>query len=253
MPLAWVLSWREWFCLRSGLQGERDIAVERAGELQKQHNDLQRDHEKLRKVYLLDLQKKVCYGQIYVITYYACILLYIHNNICNRWTAKDMWSSDVTVCCSMLCRQMSLKNWRNVNCKVGSNCKLQCNLWEKGKRNTLHLRYKVVGLLSQHCWVRKVFKITCLFLCRLLSWTCFSKLKSWRYAVCHLCATTHVNRTHCHVQLNVLNMQRERQLFEEHVAQLGQQLVQMKADLVVATEQRDAVRGQLGDLIVSRW
>ena len=47
------------FLLSSLLQKERASAVDRAEELQKQRDELHRDHDKLRKALTLDLQKKV--------------------------------------------------------------------------------------------------------------------------------------------------------------------------------------------------
>lgn len=44
-------------------QEEKHGAFERAEELQKQFNDLHKDHEKLRKAHMLELPKKVCVDQ----------------------------------------------------------------------------------------------------------------------------------------------------------------------------------------------
>lgn len=45
--------------------------------------------------------------------------------------------------------------------------------------------------------------------------------------------------------------QREKQLFEDQVVQLGEQMVQIKAEVAIAAEERDALRGQLKDFVVS--
>ena len=45
--------------------------------------------------------------------------------------------------------------------------------------------------------------------------------------------------------------QKEKQLFEAQVVQLGEQMVQIKAEVAIAAEERDALRGQLRDFVVS--
>ena len=50
------------------MQKERDDAIERAKELQKQRSELHRDHEALRKSLNLDLQNKV-----YCTAFFACM------------------------------------------------------------------------------------------------------------------------------------------------------------------------------------
>lgn len=48
------------------LQKERDSATERAKELQKQLSDLHKDHEKLRKGQVMDLNERVCGWLTYI-------------------------------------------------------------------------------------------------------------------------------------------------------------------------------------------
>ena len=45
--------------------------------------------------------------------------------------------------------------------------------------------------------------------------------------------------------------QKEKQLFEAQVVQLGEQMVQIKAEVAIAAEERDALRGHLRDFVVS--